>query len=156
MQPVLTRLITRCFGLIPSLVVAVAVGRPGIATLLVASQVVLSIVLPFVTFPLILLTSSKQVMTVYEEVEPVRTSASSDTASASEQASKDESDKDDIVVATVTETVTETSVDVERAVGKPVDFSIGKVMVVIGWVIWVIVVAANVYAIVELGLGQAS
>ncbi|KAM5535880.1 hypothetical protein V8D89_010498 [Ganoderma adspersum] len=155
-SPVLTRLITRCFGLIPSLVVAVAVGRPGIATLLVASQVVLSIVLPFVTFPLILLTSSKQVMTVYEEVEPMRTSASSETASASEQATKDESDKDDIVVATVTETVTETSVDVERAVGKPVDFSNGRVMIGIGWTIWVIVVAANVYAIVELALGQAS
>lgn len=155
MQPVLTRLITRCFGLIPSLIVAIAVGRPGIATLLVASQVVLSIVLPFVTLPLIMLTSSKQVMTVYEEVEPAPTTSSSETASASEQATKDESVKDEIVVATVTETVTETSRDVERAVGKPVDFSNGKTMIGIGAVIWVIVVAANVYAIVQLGMGQA-
>lgn len=46
------------------MVVAVAVGRPGINTLLVASQVVLSIVLPFITLPLIYLTSSKTVMSV--------------------------------------------------------------------------------------------
>ena len=44
--------------------VAIAVGRPGINTLLVASQVALSIVLPFVAFPLIWLTSSKSIMRV--------------------------------------------------------------------------------------------
>ncbi|KAI1793070.1 natural resistance-associated macrophage protein [Ganoderma leucocontextum] len=131
-SPVLTRLITRCFGLIPSLIVAIAVGRPGIATLLVASQVVLSIVLPFVTFPLILLTSSKQVMTVYEEAEPAPTTSSSDTASASEQTTKDESVKDEI----------------------PVDFSNGKIMIAIGVVIWIIIVIANVYVLVQLGRGQ--
>ena len=46
------------------MVVAVSVGRPGIDTLLVISQVVLSIVLPFVMFPLIWLTSSSVVMRV--------------------------------------------------------------------------------------------
>lgn len=51
-------------GLVPSLVIAVSVGRSGISSLLVASQVVLSVVLPFVAFPLILLTSSKSVMRV--------------------------------------------------------------------------------------------
>ncbi len=43
-------------------IVAVAVGQSGINTLLVASQVVLSVVLPFVAFPLIYLTSRKLVM----------------------------------------------------------------------------------------------
>ena len=46
------------------MVVAIAVGKPGINMLLVASQVALSIVLPFVAFPLIWLTSSKSVMRV--------------------------------------------------------------------------------------------
>lgn len=46
------------------MVVAIAVGRPGINALLVASQVALSVVLPFVTLPLILLTSSKAIMRV--------------------------------------------------------------------------------------------
>ncbi|TBU46166.1 natural resistance-associated macrophage protein [Dichomitus squalens] len=129
-SPVLTRLLTRCFGLIPSLVVAVAVGRPGIATLLVASQVVLSIVLPFVTLPLILLTSSKRVMTVYDNAECTSTSSAS-----SEELSDDthkESKTEDLGV----------------------DFSNGKITIAIGAVIWVIIVAANVYAIVGLAMGQ--
>ena len=46
------------------MVVAIIFGRAGIDTLLVISQVVLSIVLPFVMFPLIWLTSSSVVMRV--------------------------------------------------------------------------------------------
>lgn len=46
------------------MVVAVAVGRQGIDSLLVASQVALSIVLPFVIFPLVYLASSEVVMRV--------------------------------------------------------------------------------------------
>ncbi|KAH8120595.1 Nramp-domain-containing protein [Phellopilus nigrolimitatus] len=63
-SPFLRRLLTRCLGLIPAMVVAVVVGRDGINTLLVISQVVLSIVLPFVVFPLVWLTSSPLVMRV--------------------------------------------------------------------------------------------
>ena len=46
------------------MVVAIAVGRSGVDALLVASQVALSIVLPFITFPLLYLTNSKEVMAV--------------------------------------------------------------------------------------------
>ncbi|KAK7034512.1 Manganese transporter smf1 [Paramarasmius palmivorus] len=63
-SPVVRRLLTRLLAVIPSMVVAIAMGRRGIDTLLVASQVVLSIVLPFVTFPLIYITSSKKLMSV--------------------------------------------------------------------------------------------
>ncbi|KAK0245935.1 smf Mn2+ and Fe2+ transporter [Armillaria nabsnona] len=63
-SPFLRRLLTRALALVPSVVVAVAVGRGGIDSLLVVSQVILSIVLPFVAFPLIWLTSSRRVMRV--------------------------------------------------------------------------------------------
>ncbi|THV06068.1 Nramp-domain-containing protein [Dendrothele bispora CBS 962.96] len=63
-SPFLRRLITRLIGLVPSVAVAVAVGKDGIDKLLVASQVILSVVLPFVAFPLIYLTSSTMVMRV--------------------------------------------------------------------------------------------
>lgn len=46
------------------MVVAIALGRSGIDVLLVASQVALAVILPFITFPLIWLTSSKKVMSV--------------------------------------------------------------------------------------------
>ncbi len=59
--------------------VAIALGRPGINALLVVSQVILSITLPFITLPLIYLTSSKRFMTVkrYRDTE---TSSSAATA----------------------------------------------------------------------------
>lgn len=63
-QPVVRRLLTRLLGLIPSMIVAIAVGRRGIDALLVASQVVLAITLPFITFPLLYLTSSRAIMKV--------------------------------------------------------------------------------------------
>ena len=85
-QPFLRRIITRRIGLIPSVVVAIAVGQPGIDTLLVASQVALAIVLPFVAAPLIWLTSSKSVMSVRKPVpeEPSLDSVPSTTDSAAE------------------------------------------------------------------------
>ena len=58
------------------MLVAVIVGHPGIDTLLVISQVVLSIVLPFVMFPLIWLTSSSVVMRVPRPRELVQEVAS--------------------------------------------------------------------------------
>ncbi|CAE6432438.1 unnamed protein product [Rhizoctonia solani] len=63
-SPLARRTITRLIGLVPSMVVAIAVGRQGIDALLVASQVALSIVLPFVILPLVYLTSSDTVMSV--------------------------------------------------------------------------------------------
>ncbi|KAF8492945.1 smf Mn2+ and Fe2+ transporter [Hysterangium stoloniferum] len=63
-SPFVRRLVTRLIGLIPSALVAALVGRSGIDALLIASQVVLSIVLPFVIFPLVYLTSSHVVMRV--------------------------------------------------------------------------------------------
>ena len=71
-SPFLRRIITRLISMIPAIAVAVSVGRNGIDTLLVASQVVLSIVLPFVIFPLVFICSSN-IMVVNappESVEP--------------------------------------------------------------------------------------
>lgn len=63
-KPWKRRLVTRCIGIIPSLAVAVSVGRHGIDALLVGSQVALSIVLTFVLIPLIIFTSQQSVMAV--------------------------------------------------------------------------------------------
>ena len=73
------RLLTRLLGLIPSMIVAVSVGRTGISAMLVASQVVLSLVLPFIVFPLVWLTSSRTVMRVYSPV-PTRPARMADGA----------------------------------------------------------------------------
>lgn len=63
-RPWLRRLLTRSISIVPSIIVAGAVGRQGLNDALTASQVVLSVILPFVTAPLIYFTCRSHVMTV--------------------------------------------------------------------------------------------
>jgi len=61
-KPWLRRLITRCLAIIPALIVVSATGGKDTVQLLVISQVVLSMQLPFAIFPLMMVTSSKKRM----------------------------------------------------------------------------------------------
>ena len=123
---------------------AAALGRAGVSTLLVVSQVVLSIVLPFIVFPLLLLTSNKELMTI-------KIPRPHDTASEAEVKVEDaESDKG---VPSLPQS--EIHADLE-ATEETVCYANSMLVQVLGWILWVIVVAANVYAIVSLGLGTAS
>ncbi|KAM0563016.1 hypothetical protein ACHAPJ_001859 [Fusarium lateritium] len=64
MRPWLRRLMTRSISITPSIIIAGAVGQSGLNAALNGSQVALSIVLPFVTAPLIYFTSRNKYMTV--------------------------------------------------------------------------------------------
>ncbi|KIW14207.1 hypothetical protein PV08_06988 [Exophiala spinifera] len=63
-KPWMRRLITRSISIVPSIVIAGAIGRDGLNQALTASQVVLSVILPFVTAPLVWFTSRSYIMTV--------------------------------------------------------------------------------------------
>ncbi|KAK1138836.1 NRAMP-like transporter smf-3 [Aspergillus melleus] len=63
-RPWLRRLITRSVSIIPSIIIAGAVGKEGLDKTLTASQVVLSVILPFVSAPLIYFTCRNRFMTV--------------------------------------------------------------------------------------------
>ncbi|CCC14509.1 hypothetical protein SMACR_09388 [Sordaria macrospora] len=63
-RPWLRRLVTRLISITPSIIIAAAVGRDGLNATLQGSQVVLSVVLPFVTAPLIWFTSRDRYMMV--------------------------------------------------------------------------------------------
>jgi len=167
-SPVLRRLLTRSLGLIPSVIIAAALGRAGVSALLVISQVVLSIVLPFVVFPLLWLCSSKDIMSV-------KTALGGSTAHKRGAASQ--SSFGSSTVEGVTESWSELdvsdpqrwqdsqttlarasgdalrTVDVEAA-QETVDYSMGKVAMVFGWSMWLLIVLANGYAIVTLALGE--
>jgi len=121
LSPVVRRLLTRLIAVIPSMAVALAVGRPGINVLLVASQVVLSIVLPFITLPLLYLTSSKTVMRVRKT-----------DALVSEAGELGDSWDDTI------------------------DYSNGRVTIIIGCGIWLLMLTANIYVIATLIMGAQS
>jgi len=62
LRPWLRRLITRALAIIPAVVVTAFWGARGTASLLVFSQVILSMQLSFAVFPLVMFTSDKQKM----------------------------------------------------------------------------------------------
>ncbi|RKP06781.1 NRAMP family [Thamnocephalis sphaerospora] len=61
-RPWLRRLVTRLCAIAPALTVALIGGRSGVTNLLVASQVALSVQLPFAVVPLVWFTSFKRYM----------------------------------------------------------------------------------------------
>lgn len=128
-SPLVRRLLTRLISLIPSVVVAVAVGPKGINTMLVASQVVLSVVLPFVIFPLVWLTSSRTVMRVRSPV----------SIANAEPEKKDGTEEQQVV-----------------ATNEYLDFSNGWVVAGIGYAICLVVLVANSYVLITLMLGEGS
>jgi manganese transport protein len=62
MPPWARRLVTRGIAIIPAAVVTIAYGESGTARLLILSQVVLSLQLPFAVIPLVTMTASKTKM----------------------------------------------------------------------------------------------
>jgi manganese transport protein len=62
MRPWLRRLITRATAIVPAVIVILATGEHGVYELLILSQVVLSLQLPFAVVPLVRFTSSRQKM----------------------------------------------------------------------------------------------
>jgi len=137
-QPVIRRLVTRLLGLVPSMTVTIVVGRNGIDALLVASQVILSIILPFIVFPLIYLTSSSRIMRVPKTYLDCPNNSSPDPLESS---------------TSPTVVPAEAHPEVPQA-REFVDFSSGKVMTSVGCLIWIITVVANTYVLVELAMGS--
>ena len=71
LAPWLRRLLTRSISITPSIIIAAAVGRKGLSDALNATQVALSIVLPFVSAPLIYFTCRNKYMVVGGRGPPV-------------------------------------------------------------------------------------
>lgn len=63
-DPWVSKVFTRLLALIPCLIVGVFFGDKGINTVLNFSQVLLSLILPFVAIPLIMFTSDREIMKV--------------------------------------------------------------------------------------------
>ena len=62
LRPWLRRLITRLIAIIPAIIVVALYGERGTGSLLILSQVILSLQLPFAVFPLVMFTSDKKKM----------------------------------------------------------------------------------------------
>lgn len=64
LSPWVRRIVTRCIAIIPALVIALTSGQIGLGRLLVLTQVVLSLQLPFAIWPLVHFTSTDKIMTI--------------------------------------------------------------------------------------------
>jgi manganese transport protein len=62
LRPWLRRLVTRCVAIAPALAVVVLYGEQAAGSLLILSQVILSLQLPFAIFPLVMFASDKKIM----------------------------------------------------------------------------------------------
>ncbi|KAG2156502.1 natural resistance-associated macrophage protein-domain-containing protein [Suillus bovinus] len=166
-SPFIRRLLTRLISLIPSMIVAISSGGAGINTLLIASQVALSVVLPFVAFPLIYLTSSKKVMSVrtpnviQEKLIKTPPTPSTHTVSPVSDAHRPPSPLATIITVaerdieshdgSIKHSSTQACETQEYSI---IDFSNGYIVTTLAWAIWVVILLANVYAVVMLGMGQ--
>ncbi|TFK76802.1 natural resistance-associated macrophage protein [Pluteus cervinus] len=155
-SPFLRRLVTRLISLIPSVAVAVAVGRDGINDLLVASQVVLSVVLPFVAFPLIYLTSSEVVMRVRKPRQIVDADPTLDDDDQDDGTDLPEDTQYDENMKGVPVQVQEVVRPARRGILREiVDYSNGRWMSWLAYMVWAVVLVANTYAIAMLALEKS-
>jgi manganese transport protein len=64
-RPWLRRIITRLFAIVPAATISLIYGDSGVAKLLILSQVILCLQLPFAVVPLLMFTSDKSLMGVW-------------------------------------------------------------------------------------------
>ncbi|KAJ3718364.1 natural resistance-associated macrophage protein-domain-containing protein [Lentinula raphanica] len=175
-SPFLRRLLTRSISLIPSMVVALAVGRNGIDNLLVVSQVVLSVVLPFVAFPLIYLTSSEVVMRVRKPPSPplsAETNIPETTSIHTSEIAVAPSvtslhtgiQENDIVELSRDQSGTsqqKCEIEMEEKSNASafdenieyIDYSNSRLTSICAYLVWTVILITNVYTMVALGLGD--
>lgn len=127
LRPWLRRMITRSIAILPCIVVAGIVGRSGLAGVLNASQVALSILLPFITFPIVLFTGQKKIMRVPSISRPRRSIDQLDHERNSEPSGDEEGRRIEYI-----------------------DMSNSKLTQIFGWAIWLTITGLNIYLIVIL------
>ncbi|KAJ3164035.1 hypothetical protein HDU88_005688 [Geranomyces variabilis] len=71
-RPWARRLVSRSLAILPAMVVVLVRGADGLDSLLIVSQVVLSVQLPFAMWPLVWFTSKKALMTLSYEEDPFK------------------------------------------------------------------------------------
>jgi metal iron transporter len=126
LRPWLRRLVTRAISIVPSIIIAAAVGRAGLGAALTASQVALSVILPFVSAPVIYFTCRSRYMTV---------AASSPSSSSPSSSSLPGGGSNNA--------------------GAVVNFRNHWFTAVFALVLWLVVTTMNVALLVLLGMGKA-
>ncbi|KAI2468319.1 natural resistance-associated macrophage protein [Annulohypoxylon bovei var. microspora] len=137
MKPWLRRLVTRSISITPSIIIAGAAGREKLNDALNGSQVALSVVLPFVTAPLIWFTCFNKYMTAQSGNARYKTEG-----------------KDPFTINGVALSTDASGRELGEMERKPVKMANPWYISVLAVIIWVILVVMNVANLVLLGIGS--
>ncbi|KAI1455075.1 natural resistance-associated macrophage protein [Annulohypoxylon moriforme] len=137
MKPWLRRLVTRSISITPSIIIAGAAGREKLNDALNGSQVALSVVLPFVTAPLIWFTCFNKYMTVQAGNARYKTEGKDPFTINGGALNNDASGR-----------------ELATSEGKPVQMANPWYISVLAGIIWLILVIMNVANLVLLGIGD--
>ena len=129
LPPWATRLCTRLISIVPCLFVALTMGDNGIAKILNLSQVILSLILPIVSAPLIYFTASRKLMTVTDQY-------------------GDLADFEDNSIVIDEET------PLNQEVKRSTDFTNSRLLSWTAIIIWAIIGCLNTYLVVSFLLGE--
>ncbi|CAI5021506.1 CFC_HP_G0019570.mRNA.1.CDS.1 [Saccharomyces cerevisiae] len=148
-SPALRRSATRAVAITPCLILVLVAGRSGLSGALNASQVVLSLLLPFVSAPLLYFTSSKKIM----RVQLNRTKELSRTTDKNSVADRNEDDE-----TIELEEMGIGSSSQERSLVSPApeykDMSNGMIVTVLAIIVWLIISGLNFYMLLGFTTGK--
>lgn len=159
-RPWLRRLVTRAIAIVPCVVVAGAVGKKGLNATLNASQVALSILLPFLVAPLIYFTCKHSIMTIpADNVDQEELEKASDEISDTPKS---------IIVETIRPWTmdNDTQLSIEKLpvatlnyragppLTKSVSYKNNILTMILGVLVWLFIAILNVYLLVALGQGK--
>lgn len=151
--PGIKRMITRFLALIPCVTVVLIGGREGLSTVLNASQVVLSFVLPFICAPLIYFTSNREIMKV-EIFEEVKTPTECHELAIVGGAAKGGISHSNPSVESISEVEQYTQEQsIPNAMRKYKNMSNSKATTIIAVIIWIIITFLNFWLLVSMALG---
>ncbi|KAL6925645.1 hypothetical protein ACO0SA_000246 [Hanseniaspora valbyensis] len=121
------RSLSRAVAVMPCLILVFVSGKKGLSAALNASQVILSLLLPFVTFPLIYFTCNKKIMSVKRKI-----------------------NKNNITNSTLTNVNSQEDDDEYEYV----DMSNGKIMTAFSIILWLLVSVLNIYLLFSFSVSS--
>jgi len=133
LSPFLRRLLTRALSIVPGVIIAAIVGRPGLAAALNGCDVVRSTSLMFLVFPLVWYTSMRKYM----------------------QVEIDDGDEQEVGQG-VTDQGTDRLAEESGGGTRTESYLNWRIIIFVSWVIWLAIACINVANLVFLGYGIAA
>ncbi len=146
--PWIRRIITRSIAILPCLAISVSIGKNGLGTALNASQVILSVLLPFLTAPLIYFTCRTQFMKVKLTTEQINSGEFNNITHVEENNENADIELDNT-------SSNDHNLNRAQSISGYIDMSNNWITGIISILIWGFISGLNIYMIVMLAMGKS-